>query len=421
MDEALPVFSNDQIVGTFSRKLVENQYRYDFRYNDSAKDNQAVSLIFPIERKDGEILPIQANSFPLVFQSSLPEGWVAQKLMEQFGKGMRVNDPFAQLRLIGRNPVGRNTFGGPRCAGDVESRLLDMAQKSEKTDWFQQVITKLSPEAFGLSGAMPKFQAPQDNVRPATLILPQTIVKVETPDYFGVCIAEDYALQTSRNLNLDTADAHLNDRGDALLIKRFDIEADRYLGFDDACVLNGFPSLHKYDGCIEKLFWMVEDYTKEDQITDDKTNLLSLVFLNDALRNGDAHLKNFGMLYESGMDARLSPVYDILDTTLFNPSDFPALTIHQHFPDEAGRYKKWFDRNDLENILDTADLPGVSARQVYQQVLGAIEKTNIEYRSWITTSTMDKPHKEWAMSMLDRMDRRILDLSELTGTGKAAH
>ncbi|WP_297468243.1 hypothetical protein, partial [Acidithiobacillus sp.] len=55
---------------------------------------------------------------------------------------LRVNDPFAQLKLIGRNPVGRNTFGVVRCSGDVKSRPLDMAQKSENADWFQQVISK---------------------------------------------------------------------------------------------------------------------------------------------------------------------------------------------------------------------------------------------------------------------------------------
>lgn len=56
--------------------------------------------------------------------------------------------------------------------------------------------------------------------------------------------------------------------------------------------------------------------------------------LSCALKNGDAHLKNFGVLYDNTESAvRLSQIYDLVTTTAYNPSDILALTI--------GGTKRW--------------------------------------------------------------------------------
>ncbi|MDU8339637.1 HipA domain-containing protein, partial [Pseudomonas syringae pv. actinidiae] len=45
--------------------------------------------------------------------------------------------------------------------------------------------------------------------------------------------------------------------------------------------------------------------------------------------NGDAHLKNFGLLYSdpTQRDARLAPAYDIVNTTAYIPEDVLALDL----------------------------------------------------------------------------------------------
>jgi len=45
--------------------------------------------------------------------------------------------------------------------------------------------------------------------------------------------------------------------------------------------------------------------------------------------NGDAHLKNFGLLYRDplGADARLAPAYDIVNTTAYIEEDTLALQL----------------------------------------------------------------------------------------------
>jgi len=61
------------------------------------------------------------------------------------------------------------------------------------------------------------------------------------------------------------------------------------------------------------------------------------------LRNGDAHLKNFGVLYEyPGQPVCLAPVYDMVTTVAYIAQDVPALSL-------AGT-KKWWNKKLLEKF-----------------------------------------------------------------------
>ena len=53
-----------------------------------------------------------------------------------------------------------------------------------------------------------------------------------------------------------------------------------------------------------------------------------MIALNAALRNGDAHLKNFGIVYDDiDGEVALAPVYDLVTTTAYIPADQMALTL----------------------------------------------------------------------------------------------
>src|SRR5215469_9238085 len=55
----------------------------------------------------------------------------------------------------------------------------------------------------------------------------------------------------------------------------------------------------------------------------------ALIVINCALRNGDAHLKNFGIVYDDVQgEARLAPVYDLVTTAVYLPKDKMALTLN---------------------------------------------------------------------------------------------
>ena len=61
-----------------------------------------------------------------------------------------------------------------------------------------------------------------------------------------------------------------------------------------------------------------------------------MLALSCAVENGDAHLKNFSMIYENPEGVvRLAPAYDIVSTTAYQPRDVLALTLNgsKGFPD----------------------------------------------------------------------------------------
>jgi serine/threonine-protein kinase HipA len=64
-------------------------------------------------------------------------------------------------------------------------------------------------------------------------------------------------------------------------------------------------------------------------VNEDLEKLFMPIVLNCALRNGDAHLKNFGIVDDDVQgEARLAPVYDLVTTPVYLPTDSLALTLH---------------------------------------------------------------------------------------------
>jgi serine/threonine-protein kinase HipA len=61
----------------------------------------------------------------------------------------------------------------------------------------------------------------------------------------------------------------------------------------------------------------------------DLEKLFMLIALNCTLRNGDAHLKNFGIVCDDVLgQARLAPVYDLVTTAIYLPKDSLALALN---------------------------------------------------------------------------------------------
>jgi transcriptional regulator with XRE-family HTH domain len=80
----------------------------------------------------------------------------------------------------------------------------------------------------------------------------------------------------------------------------------------------------------------------EDTMRRDVTMALVLNWL---LGNGDAHLKNFGVLYQDDLDVRLAPFYDVVSTLPYIPEDVPALALSFEWYSKA-----WWPRARLEEF-----------------------------------------------------------------------
>src|SRR5207245_1930672 len=128
---------------------------------------------------------------------------------------------------------------------------------------------------------------------------------------------EYFCLKAAEHCGLDVPRYRLAEDGTALVVDRFDLRPDgTYRGFEDFCVLNARRTDEKYRGSYEtSVLKRFAQFGASSEPLGDLEKLFTLTALNCALRNGDAHLKNFGILYEEVLGpARLAPVYDLVTT-----------------------------------------------------------------------------------------------------------
>ncbi len=361
----LDVFVSDRHVGSLREDIATGLI--DFEYLPDISDDLAASLLMPPSAPADEYR--EYNGLPPPFEVSLPEGVVLEAIQSRFGKHIDVSSDFALLRLVGRHTVGRVTFGGPleRDAG-LDQQIL-AAARTDGAAARLSAILRNSPQMFGISGVMPKMSVySRDRLRPGTVVSHGAIVKFDSPNYTGASLVEYACLKACAAVGLDVPAVELAPDLTSIVIDRFDIATNgRRLGFEDACALSGIRRAGKYTGSIEHLFQMIGNFVHPDDQDADRRALLKLSIMNDVLRNGDAHLKNFGLVYDDVMRPRLAPVFDVLTTPVWIHGDTPALAILKN-DRESGR---WMDTQGLQHLASVDGLPDVDLKQMQEDCADA--------------------------------------------------
>jgi serine/threonine-protein kinase HipA len=156
------------------------------------------------------------------------------------------------------------------------------------------------------------------------------IVKLWEPNEYPQLAANEYfCLTVARKSGLNVPHYRLAEDGAALVIDRFDLRMDgTYRGFEDFCVLNARRTDEKYRGSYEtSIMKRFQEFANSPQVNEDLEKLFTLIVINCALHNGDAHLKNFGIVYDDVQDeARLAPVYDLVTTSVYLPKEHGSHT-----------------------------------------------------------------------------------------------
>jgi serine/threonine-protein kinase HipA len=86
---------------------------------------------------------------------------------------------------------------------------------------------------------------------------------------------------------------------------------------------------------------------------------------NVLIGNGDAHLKNWSLIYPDGIAARLSPAYDLVATVTYIPADKLALKLSR---------ESHFDRIRIEHFEQLADKAEVPRARVVDVVRETISR-----------------------------------------------
>jgi serine/threonine-protein kinase HipA len=283
-----------------------------------------------------------------IFEMNLPEGTLRERLRLRFAKALGSFDDYDLLGIVGRSQVGRvrYTGSGEELLEDVPFQSVqEILARNRGGDLLAYLLEKFAAHS-GVSGVQPKILLRDEAAHTGFGMSPRRlspraslshrgathIVKFWEPREFPELAANEYfCLRVAAVCGLPTPTFRLSEDGMALALDRFDLREDgSYRGFEDFCVLNGRRTDQKYLGSYETaIMRRFERVATGDSVAEDQERLFQLVAINCAIRNGDAHLKNFGVVYDDwDGPVRLAPVYDLVTTTVYVPQDGMALTLN---------------------------------------------------------------------------------------------
>ncbi len=221
------------------------------------------------------------------------------------------------------------------------------------------------------------------------------IVKLPDPRFRGVPENEWSMMTLARASGLDVADVELVSvesilglPGDlqieagaqALAIRRFDRlpEGQRVHMEDFAQVLDVRPR-EKYDEANFETLARIVARVAAGSVEE----LVRRLVFNAAIGNGDAHVKNWSLLYPDGVRPVLSPAYDLVSTVQYMPEDNLGLNL--------ARSKRFEDVRmaSFERLREKAELE-VDVPSVVRDMVARIRRSWAEIRSELPMSDAEK-------------------------------
>ncbi|WP_176079882.1 type II toxin-antitoxin system HipA family toxin [Paraburkholderia tropica] len=356
----LDIYCNATLVGT----LTEEAHNGVFTYLPGTSPDNIVSLLMPVRSASyvwpGGIMP--------AFQMNLPEGFNKQVIRHRFGPQADMSD-MGLLALTGADHFGRVRaipHGSPleSVASNLDIAALLASQNSREN----LMLHLATGTVKSTPGANLKALAFSEDS--AITWTDEFILKAGPTDMPGATINEYLCLEVARHTNLEVPETCLSEDGQVLAIRRSDVTANgTRVGIEDFCALKGFDPARRYQGTIEDLAILSNQYLGVDHRKDSKRKMFLLLLLNYALRNAQAHLRHYALTYTNQRDARFSPVYNIATSTVYPQylTEPPALPLRGKRLWRSG--KALFDFGGARLGLSPTDM-----NAALEQVVDAVQK-----------------------------------------------
>ena len=400
------VYTYEKRVGRLQKENVAHHYSYDL----NAK--YALSLTMPIRLET-----YTYEGLHPFFQMNMPEGGLRLAIEKATAKHYGSND-LTVLALLGNNQIGsvRYALEDQALVDENEFDLsLEHLIKSNDVDLFSELLSRFALRS-GVAGVQPKVLLDVKQVNheqidsKTTYPIDSYIVKSWGEEYPELACNEFICLSMAKAAGLTVSPFYLSDNAQLLITKRFDInDQDKPIGFEDFCVLQGRSTKQKYDASLESCANTISQFVSPEYRKIALYDFFKLTVLNIILRNGDAHLKNYGVLYESLSDYQLgelpktsvvfSPVFDIVSTTPYIKNDTMALSLTG-----SKRWPKWkvlvkfgkqhcsLSNKEITQIIDDLE-------QAKSDVLPMIKELSLKHQGF----------SDIAKKMIELLDEKITE------------
>jgi serine/threonine-protein kinase HipA len=330
--QALDVFLNALKVGTIVRTPGDfNAFSFDPSYRATI-GNPILSLSFRAAtgglRKDPKPVP---HALPAFFANLLPEERLREAMERHHAGDVRPGNDFDLLAALGADLPGA-------------VRVLP----SDATDAAPVMAGPGRPKArFSLAGVQMKLSVMKNTGKGSGLTIPlgdgdgEYIAKFPSMTFPGVSENEFANLALAAAIGMDVPERELVEKaefedipedfrtlsdGKVLLIKRFDRSAGgKRIHIEDfAQVFGAYPS-RKYDAAAYHDIAAAINTAISPHAALEFVRRLAMAVVTG---NGDMHLKNWSLIYRGAGDSpTLAPVYDVLSTVPYIPSDSMALSL----------------------------------------------------------------------------------------------
>jgi len=371
-------------------------------FADEFKDNPSrptFSLItHPIFPKSKELMskPWAKNQrLHPVLSNLLPEG----ALRELIAQGLKthIDNEFQIFSYLGQDLPGA-LIATPMEPEDVPESVLTTHGKAKAIKF--EINDK--ENKFSLAGVQMKFSMKEKDGRynlTKNGELGDWIIKTPSTKHKNVPLNEYTAMSLAALAGVDIPDIklvelrkldnlpqiNLPDEKLAFAIKRFDREGSKRIHMEDfAQILVKYPH-DKYNSAnYEQVGKVIYGYSGDGLA--DAQQFSRRLLVNILLANGDAHLKNWSLLYQDQVTPRLSPAYDIVTTSVY-------IDDEKQYALNLGKTKDWYSVT-IGNFKYWSEKSGIPWRAIKPHIDDTMEKARALWPEALKNLPMDDAHKE---------------------------
>ena len=384
-------YRNGKNVLVFSEEFKQNTNRPTFSLITYSGFPKSKALISKVWEQNFRLHPSLSNL--------LPEG-ALRELIAQALK-VHVDNEFQILSYLGEDLPGA-LVATTLESDEVPKSVLVQLKPSKVINFDDDFYERRAREnKFSLAGVQMKFSMKAKDGRynlSKDGALGDWIIKTPSTQYRDVPLNEFTAMTLASIVGVDVPDMELvelnnldnlppiklPDEQYAFAIKRFDREGEQRIHMEDfAQVLVKEPS-EKYTAANYENIGKVLYQYSGDRLADVQQFARRLL-VNILLANGDAHLKNWSLIYTDKVTPRLSPAYDIVTTSVYVDGE-------KEFALNLNKNKNWYKAR-LDHFEAWASKVGIPWGAVKLHIDDTLDKARTLWPQALNELPMNDGHK----------------------------
>jgi len=325
----------------------------------------------------------------------LPEGSLRELIAQ--GLKVHVDNEFYIFSYLGEDLPGA-LVAEPMEPKDVPNSVLTTHGKVKAVK-FDKITRE---NKFSLAGVQMKFSMKENDGRynlSKGNVLGDWIIKTPSTKHKDVPMNEYTVMKLASLVGVDIPEIklveldkldnlpqiNLPDEKLAFAIKRFDRDDDVRIHMEDfAQVLVKYPHQKYKSASYEQIGRILYEFSGDGLI--DAQQFARRLLVNILLANGDAHLKNWSLLYLDQVTPRLSPAYDIVTTSVYIDNE-------RQYALNLGKTKDWYEVS-IANFESWANRSEIPWRAIKPHLADTMEKARSLWPKEIKNLPMNDDHKK---------------------------